>query len=192
MLSPFRGFAHDACHHRHCLVSATMIMPYSIQLQCCVLLLPVSSTHARGHILSFSLCLAPCRHIEVQVLADALINLTAILHPAPCRHIEIQILADAYGGVVHLYERDCSVQRRHQKASHRRAPPAVNRQCQEARPVRGAEARPGQATACLWGTFAPSLGGAWSPLARLRTHTSVARQHGGQKADCAGLAGPQP
>jgi len=65
-----------------------------------------SSGDARGAIV------AAMREAESAFGDSTLFLEQAVLRP---RHIEVQVLADSSGDIVHLFERDCSVQRRHQK-----------------------------------------------------------------------------
>ncbi|MCY0904216.1 pyruvate carboxylase [Arthrobacter sp. H14-L1] len=55
---------------------------------------------------------AAMREADAAFGDDSMFLEQAVLRP---RHIEVQILADAAGNVMHLFERDCSIQRRHQK-----------------------------------------------------------------------------
>ena len=55
---------------------------------------------------------------------DGTVYVESLLRGA--RHIEIQIFADSHGNIIHLNERDCSLQRRHQKVIEEAPSPAVN------------------------------------------------------------------
>ena len=72
-----------------------------------------------------SAVLAHCRNEAAASFGDDAVYIEKYLGKP--RHIEIQLLGDGRGKVIHFGERDCSIQRRHQRSSRKRPPPPWTR-----------------------------------------------------------------
>ena len=74
--------------------------------------------------------LAEGRRLAQAAFGDPTVYLERLLEG--CRHVEFQVFGDSSGGVVHLAERECSVQRRHQKIVEETPSPALDGPLREA------------------------------------------------------------
>lgn len=77
----------------------------------------------------FSQALAGARGEAERAFGDGTLLIEKYVEQA--RHVEIQILGDHHGNLMHLYERDCSIQRRHQKVIEESPSPAMTPEIRE-------------------------------------------------------------
>jgi 3-methylcrotonyl-CoA carboxylase alpha subunit len=78
----------------------------------------------------FAEALAGARREAVKSFGDDRVLLERFVEKG--RHVEIQVFADAHGNAVHLYERDCSLQRRHQKVIEEAPAPGLSEETRQA------------------------------------------------------------
>ncbi len=83
-------------------------------------------THASG----FIAALQSARREALASFSDDRVLLEKLVYPA--RHVEVQVLADQYGHVLSLLDRDCSLQRRHQKVVEEAPAPGIPEAVREA------------------------------------------------------------
>jgi 3-methylcrotonyl-CoA carboxylase alpha subunit len=75
----------------------------------------------------FGAALAACRREAKSMFGDERVLLEKYLEGP--RHVEVQVFADRHGGCVHLFDRDCSAQRRHQKIVEEAPAPGMSESC---------------------------------------------------------------
>jgi 3-methylcrotonyl-CoA carboxylase alpha subunit len=78
----------------------------------------------------FADALASCQREAASSFGNAHVLIEAFIRQP--RHIEVQVFGDSHGNVVHLFERDCSLQRRHQKVIEEAPAPGMDAETREA------------------------------------------------------------
>ncbi len=76
-----------------------------------------------------SVALEACRREAAASFGDSRVFVEKYI--APARHVEFQVFGDAHGNVVHMFERECSIQRRHQKIVEETPSPALTPQLRQ-------------------------------------------------------------
>jgi len=83
-----------------------------------------TTSDSAGGVPELAEAVAAARREAAAAFGDGTVFLERYITDA--RHVEIQVLADAHGGLVHCFERECSIQRRHQKIIEECPSPAVD------------------------------------------------------------------